>query len=230
MRKLSIATTLLIALTGCGTAPGMMGLRQASTPATATSQADRAKKAFERIDADKNGAISFEEFQAGKGPHARQAPPDLDTDKDGKISFDEFKAHKPANPPANAPAITDEQLKAAFDKMDTNKDGFLSADDKPQGRPGFAGPGFGGPGFGGKHPFGGPQGFRGHGPKGPAFFGADADKDGKITLDELKAAKGPDGNTIAADKAQAMFDKLDTNKDGAISKDDRPAKGQKPAK
>jgi Ca2+-binding EF-hand superfamily protein len=222
MRKLSIAATLLIALTGCGAAPGMASLRQAAAPTTAASQADRAKAAFDRIDADKNGAISLDEFQAGKGGRGHQARPDLDTDKDGKISFDEFKAHKPAKADA---AIADEKLKTLFDTLDANKDGFLTADEqKPQGKPGFhPGRGHGpqGPGFKGPD-------FKGHGPKG-AGFDADADKDGKITLDELKATKGPDGNPIPADKAQALFDRMDTNKDGAITQDDRPAHGRKPA-
>jgi Ca2+-binding EF-hand superfamily protein len=230
MRKLSIAATLLISLTGCGNVAGMSILQQAANPSTAAAAQDRAKKAFERIDADKNGAISLDEFQAGKGrgkgPEGK-GPQDADTDKDGKISFDEFKA---AKPPHAGAAPTDEQVKAHFDKMDANKDGFISADERqPMGKPGFGGPGgrphFGGPGFGGP---GGFPGRPGHGPKGPTF-GADADKDGKITLDELKAAKGPGGQTIPADKAQAFFDKADTNKDGAITKEDRPARGPKPA-
>jgi Ca2+-binding EF-hand superfamily protein len=239
MRNLSIAATLLIALTGCGTAPGLMTAAQKAAPTTAAATPqERAKQRFDKIDADKNGAISIDEFQAGKGGPGHRSPGDgkgpqsLDTDKDGKISFDEFKAHKPQG--ANAPA--DDKIKEFFDKLDTNKDGFLTADEqKPQGgpgfgRPGFGGPGFGRPGFGGPgfgHPgFGGPRG--GHGAMGFGF-GADADKDGKVTLDELKAAKGPGGQSIPADKAQAIFDKLDTNKDGAISQDDRPARGAKPA-
>jgi Ca2+-binding EF-hand superfamily protein len=212
MRKLSIAATLLISLTGCGNVAGMAILQQAANPSTAATAQDRAKKAFDRIDADKSGAISLDEFQAGKGRGQRpegkgpagKGPQDADTDKDGKIRFDEFKA---AKPPHAGTAPTDEQQKTRFDAMDANKDGFISADErKPMGKPGFGG----------------------HGPKGPAF-GADADKDGKLTLDELKAAKGPGGQTIPADKAQAFFDKADTNKDGAITKEDRPAHGQKPA-
>lgn len=234
MRKPIIAATLLIALTGCGTATTLTtaAAQRSGTSATASPQ-ERAKARFDKIDADKNGSISFDEFQAGRGSKGgdHKAPPSMDTDNDGKVSFDEFKAHVPQG--ANAPS--DDKLKAFFDNMDTNKDGFLTPDEqKPHGGPGFGGPGFGRPGFRGPG-FGGP-GFGGHGfaPRGDhgpmAFgFGADADKDGKITLDELKAAKGPNGQTIPADKAQALFDKLDTNKDGVISKDDRPTRGDKPA-
>jgi len=98
--------------------------------------------AFEAIDANKDGKITPEEFKAfhpdlcppdmGKkdfprknkapdqmhgGPMRPPALESLDADKDGKLSWAEFSA----------------PLKARFEALDTNKNGFVDADEKPKG-------------------------------------------------------------------------------------------------
>ncbi len=55
------------------------------------------------------------------------------------------------------------------------------------------------------------HGGKGHG----AMFGADADKDGKLTLAEAQAA------------AKQRFDKHDVNKDGVIAADEVKGRGQR---
>jgi Ca2+-binding EF-hand superfamily protein len=73
---------------------------------------------FDRIDSDKNGLISIQEFESAmKGLHRRHhnAMAHLDKDGDGLISRDEAKA---------AP-----RLAKHFDEIDTSKDGFLSKDE-----------------------------------------------------------------------------------------------------
>lgn len=55
----------------------------------------------------------------------------------------------------------------------------------------------------------------------PSFEQMDADKDGKVTAEEFKAAAPP---KAPAEKIEAKFKKLDANADGSISKDEMPAK------
>ena len=118
----------------------------------------RRKEAFDRVDADHSGGISYEEFTALRGqrierrgerggpegarferrrpggPDERRGPGgfarmdgrermggmvrDADADHDGTITQAEF---------ANAAL-------ARFDRVDANKDGTISADERPQGR------------------------------------------------------------------------------------------------
>ena len=66
---------------------------------------------------------------------------------------------------------------------------------------------------------------RGHGDR---LKKLDTNNDGKLSLDEFKAAKDRNGQPITADQAQARFNRMDTNKDGFITKEDRPAPGNRP--
>ena len=52
------------------------------------------------------------------------------------------------------------------------------------------------------------------------IMSADKDKDGKITLVEFKAWGAARPKPLAADKAEALFKKRDSNGDGAITKDE----------
>lgn len=75
-------------------------------------------KHFDAIDTDKNGMITLQEFEAAmKGLHRRHhnVLAHLDKDGDGLISRDEAQA---------AP-----RLAKHFDEIDANKDGFLSKDE-----------------------------------------------------------------------------------------------------
>ncbi len=137
----------------------------------------------------------------------------LDSDKDGQLSKEEI-----------------EGAVAALKKLDKDNDGKLSQEEigwPPMGRgmggrggPGGGPGGFGGPGGG---PGGGPRGFGGPGGgRGPGGFGGgpdgvdlvqrimsnDKDNDGKVTKDELP------------EFMQRMLERADTNKDGAIDKNE----------
>jgi len=76
--------------------------------------------AFRKLDADKNGTLTLQEFNAVASaqalPKADVAPllNRMDTNKDGKISLAENRG----------PAM------AQFDRADTNKDGTLSVDEE----------------------------------------------------------------------------------------------------
>ncbi|MBX3714013.1 MAG: hypothetical protein KF800_18780 [Lysobacter sp.] len=108
------------------------------------------------------------------GKHGRMA--ELDTNKDGFIDRAEA---------AKAPKLLER-----FDRLDVNKDGRISAEERPQrGR---------------------------HGGKGGRMAVLDTNKDGFI--DRAEAAKAP--------KLLEHFDRLDVNKDGRISAEERPQRGR----
>ena len=115
----------------------------------------------------------------------------LDTDKDGKLSAEEIKA---------APE--------ALKKLDANKDGKLSAEELGWPPRMAGGPRGGGP-FGGPGGPGGPGGLFG-GPRGGGrsflqrFLSRDANKDGKVTKEELPSSM------------HFLIQLGDQNKDGAV--------------
>lgn len=109
----------------------------------------------------------------------------FDANKDGKVTKDEFLA----------------KVKERFAEMDLNNDGKITDDDLPpmmRGRNVLAGGDAGGMGGG-----------MGRGGPGMGWLrGADANKDGVITLEEAQAA------------AAKQFDQFDRTKDGAVDKAD----------
>ena len=133
------------------------------------------------------------EGRRGGGEHMKAA----DTDGDGGVSFEELKAVRPD--------ATDEM----FAKRDTNGDGVLNKDDRPEDA---RGPG-------------GEHGKRGHGPEGRRGGGegmkaADTNEDGGVSFEELKA--------VRPDLTQEDFDARDTNGDGVLNREDgRPARGER---
>ena len=88
------------------------------------------------------------------------------------------------------------RLAEAFDRIDTNKDGFLDKEELRRMATRMLAMGGGGPGPGGRP-----------GPRGPDFDAFDKDADGRITRDEAKGTP-----------VEALFDQMDTNKDGKVSK------------
>ncbi len=59
---------------------------------------------FKKLDSNSDGAISLEEFKAGrlgqKDPaKAEEIYKKMDKDSDGKVTLDEFKSHRPSHAP-----------------------------------------------------------------------------------------------------------------------------------
>ena len=75
----------------------------------------RLSQSFDRIDTDKDGALSQDELRAARphGKHGHHAR--VDANQDGTISRDEAK---------NAPRLAEN-----FEAIDANKDGMLSRDE-----------------------------------------------------------------------------------------------------
>ena len=163
---------------------------------------------FDQLDTDKDGRLSASERPqrmhgkrgGGRGGDRLQA---LDTDKDGRISRSEANA-------GNA------GFAARFTEMDANKDGYLDRSDRE---------------------------LRMRKERAAFFTGADANRDGRLSRDEFaieQGARGAERRAQFAQRAEAAgkmpkvrpvpteaeqlqragkaFDRMDTNKDGTVTR------------
>ena len=139
----------------------------------------RILKNFDAIDANKDGLITFDELkafhEAHRGAHGKHhgGLKALDKDRDGRISRDEAAA---------AP-----RLAARFDQLDANHDGFVTPDELKAAHQAMR---------------------QAH------WARLDADGDGKISRAEAQAN---------APRLAEHFDAVDANKDGFITPDELKA-------
>ncbi len=163
---------------------------------------------FARMDRNEDGVLNEADRPVGmrgrRGPGADgeqgrrghgQFMEKADTDGDGGVSLEELQAVRP------------DATAEMFAERDTNGDGVLNKEDRPEG----------GRGPRGEH------GMRGHGPEGRRGGGehmkaADTDGDGGVSFEELKA--------VRPDTTEEKFAERDTNGDGVLNKDDRPEGGR----
>jgi Ca2+-binding EF-hand superfamily protein len=83
----------------------------------------RQKQEFDKLDTNKDGRLTLAEYQAGTTIRAKDNAADvrmgqLDANKDGSVTAAEFRA----------------LTMAQFDKLDTNRDGVLSPQERPTAR------------------------------------------------------------------------------------------------
>lgn len=133
---------------------------------------------FKRLDANKDGVITADEIPAGMPERLKQLLLKADSNGDKEITLEELltamKAHQPEDRPATRPERRPEgpapradrrpegpNPEVMFKRLDANKDGVITADEIPEGAP---------------------ERLK------RLLTQAVKDGDGKITLDELKAA------------------------------------------
>jgi len=203
MRKfvtLSIAAAALVGAGGVAYAQADGG--PAREPMTRDQVEQRSAEAFGRLDANKDGVLNQADRDAARETRQQQRFARLDANDDGQLNDADREARR----------------KEAFDRVDADHSGGISYDEFAAMREQRAERRGDRPDrdvarFERRRP-GGPDGERGpgrRGGRGGMIRAADTDQDGSVTQAEF------------ADAALARFDRVDVNKDGTISADERPA-------
>jgi len=159
-------------------------------------------KILKDLDTNGDGVLSTAEIS--KGGKFAQKLLEADSNGDGNVTMDELISNiteKMKNGNMQPPSASD-MASRIMDKLDTNGDGVLSADEISKG---------------GKHA--------------QRILGADANGDGNVTMDELISditEKMKNGNMqppSASDMASSIMKALDTSGDGVLSTSDTSKSG-----
>jgi Ca2+-binding EF-hand superfamily protein len=159
---------------------------------TATGQ--EIKLLFERMDKNKDGTVSKNEFTHFYSIFVTQKEDDnirfaaLDVDQSGNITRDELRKFMQREDAS----VTGEQVKGLFDLMDRNKDGTVSKKELLhryilQKR---------------------------------RFLSVDTDHSGDVSFDELRAFVLKEDEAVTEEKIKLLFERMDRNKDGTVSKNE----------
>ncbi len=158
---------------------------------------------FKRFDKNGDGKLSPDELMRR---HRGGMPPldQADLDKDGKITFEEFEKIP------YVARLPEERRKAMFARMDRDKDGVLTAKDRPPGPP-----------PGGRDPRALVEKY-------------DENGDGALSFEEFR--KAPFVKDLGEDEQEDRFERMDRNGDLKIDEKDfqpppgepRPDRGRKP--
>jgi Ca2+-binding EF-hand superfamily protein len=155
---------------------------------------EKREKIFLRLDNDTDGKLSREELQkliqqGGGFPMKRLW--ELDADRNSSITFEEFK-----NGPVSQ-RLPVEKQQEMFERLDTNRDGVITKNDRPNGQRPLA-------------PQSAHLGF-------PALK-LDSNKDGALSFEEFR--QGPRMKVLGEDQQEASFQALDANGDLKITVQD----------
>lgn len=205
--------------------------RKEKMPEREGPSAEMLNHIFQRLDTDKSGRISPQEFEAN--PRLERATEEqkeklfqrLDKNQDGELQRRELRPEKPpvrrdwhTNGPltfekfAEQPRVAKlppQAQKDLFERMDRNSDGKIDKEDRRFNEGGHP------PRERGKERPGGP----------PSHAEIDRNKDGKITFEEFQNA--PFHKNKDEDEVEDLFESLDRNGDSVLTPDER---GEKPGK
>jgi Ca2+-binding EF-hand superfamily protein len=160
---------------------------------------------FQRLDKDNDNLLSLEEMQRmgppnPGGPNHRKRLWELDTDKNGGITRDEFSTGEMFR------KLPPDRQQKLFDRLDTNKDGVISPEDRPE----HPGPRPGGDRPRNKQPDSNDS------PRRPILFPKlDINGDGFLDFNEF--ANIPAISRLGEDEQETAFEKIDANKDLKIN-------------
>ena len=170
---------------------------------------EKQSQLFKHLDKDSDGKIARKELGWMNRPR-EDGPPhqrlwELDADKSGGVSMEEFKAGRFFQ---KFPADQQDRL---FSRLDTNGDGVISPEDRPE--PPFK--------RGGGKPERPPGGKPGRMDPQQMFRQHDTNGDGALSFDEFRLA--PMVANLGEDEQEDRFEEMDRNHDLKITRDELPA-------
>lgn len=189
---------------------------------------------FERLDKNGDGRIGRDELSriggrppGGEGGPTQQRLWELDLDKSGGVSLQEFQSGKLFK------KLPPERQQAVFARLDTNRDGTITPQDRPE--PPFKRGGDDGKPMrpdrpdrpdAKKRPDRQDHGKPGNNRPDPQQMIRQLDKDGDGALSFEEFRKGSGLKNLTEDEQEDRFEALDKNGDLKLSAEDAPARGE----
>lgn len=171
---------------------------------------EKISKMFSYLDKNNDGSLSSKELPHPPKHHSHKRPfrehlHKADLDRDGKISKEEFLI----NPPPRLESTDKDDAESLFSFMDKNNDGYLSPEDRPHLKEGEL-----------RHRFRERRTGKDRSSFSPREH-LDLNSDDVLDFEEFR--QGERAQKLSENEKKALFQRLDYNQDGVISRADRRA-------